>query len=128
MLRVLVLAGTVHEYYAWLREHKIGWVEAVYINDPIRLAGADHKVPLIKTGTWETQSTDTIAAADAYRKIYEEKNHAKEPLFGLSFRPSRTIKVTSVDIPPAAVPVQAPAQQSADRESARGSNQAAVAA
>lgn len=128
MLRVLVLAGNVQQYYAWLREHKIGWVEAVYVNDPVRVRGCDHKIPLIKTGTWWEQSTDTIEAADKYLKIYEEKNHGEEPFFGLPFRPSRTIKVTGVDIPAAAIPVQAPAQQSDNRASAGGSNQAAVAA
>lgn len=129
MLRVLVLAGTVSEYYAWLREHKIGWVEAVYVNDPTRLRIGDRKIPLIKTGTWQTQAPDTIAAADAYLKIYEEQNREIHRIREAQRPPTFRVEIAGgVDLPAAAVPVSSPPEPDSDRARTGGREQATVAA
>lgn len=65
MIRFLILCGTVHEFYQYLRDNKIGWVEAVYINDPTRLRGFEY-LPVTKTGTWEDQSAETKAAVEVH--------------------------------------------------------------
>lgn len=72
MTRYLILAGTKQEYWAYLREHKIGFLEAEYVSHPKMLNG--QIAPITKTGTWKTQSPEILEAAKKYMNKHKKLN------------------------------------------------------